>query len=302
MDDGLTTLFANNLRLQAAKYPSIAHICRGVPINRQQFNKYLLGRNLPSAKVRHKLCQFFGIPEDEMFSVPIDGHLGALPKMTQAEVSQADRDAFANQMINALIPQLAHAQPNGLRSGYYFCYFPLQNFANYLVRSLVKVSHNVVGGTFVRHTYFRSTNAPHRVVCRGRHKGIVFATDKEITLLAFTRTLPHHLSMLVFERNSEIDPGVLFGLSLTRGTKNFFASNACLEFIGTKFSAVRRKRGLVGVFDRKDASVPLVVQIAMAQPSPRDGHQLHTLDYENLVVAQGAKQEEVFQPEFIHAI
>jgi len=60
-------VFAENLRRECSKFPSIAHVCGALEINRQQFNRYLSGRYLPRGATRQKMSELYGVPEEELF-------------------------------------------------------------------------------------------------------------------------------------------------------------------------------------------------------------------------------------------
>ncbi|WP_460060588.1 helix-turn-helix domain-containing protein [Pseudomonas sp. H2_H09] len=60
--------FSQNLRLLCGYYKSVAMVCRSLDINRQQFNKYLGAQAAPSLFTLRKICAFFGVDEDEIFS------------------------------------------------------------------------------------------------------------------------------------------------------------------------------------------------------------------------------------------
>lgn len=62
--------FSKNLRRLCSRHKSISHICSKTEINRQQFNKYLSGQYVPSGPNLRKICNFFGIKEDDLFSDP----------------------------------------------------------------------------------------------------------------------------------------------------------------------------------------------------------------------------------------
>jgi transcriptional regulator with XRE-family HTH domain len=55
--------FAENLFRLTTRSGSIAEVCRQTNINRQQFNKYLAGVNLPNEKVMSTLASYFGVTE-----------------------------------------------------------------------------------------------------------------------------------------------------------------------------------------------------------------------------------------------
>ncbi|MGK7752037.1 helix-turn-helix domain-containing protein [Roseovarius sp. C03] len=61
---------STNLTFACTFLPSIAHVCRRIGINRQQFNKYLSGRVRPSRYNMRKICEFFGITEGELLMEP----------------------------------------------------------------------------------------------------------------------------------------------------------------------------------------------------------------------------------------
>lgn len=76
-------VFAANLRRLCNSTTSIADICRDTGINRQQFNKYLAGRSVPSARVLRKICQRLGVSE----TVLLGNHcLQMVPKKAPAQV------------------------------------------------------------------------------------------------------------------------------------------------------------------------------------------------------------------------
>ena len=59
--------FSKNLRLLCSYYKSIAEVCRRIPINRSQFNKYLNGTSTPSRFILRSICDFFGVEEYEIY-------------------------------------------------------------------------------------------------------------------------------------------------------------------------------------------------------------------------------------------
>lgn len=59
--------FAKNLRAMTEKKGSIAQVCRGLVMNRQQFNKYLSGTSFPGPQTLEKLAHYFGVDQHAMF-------------------------------------------------------------------------------------------------------------------------------------------------------------------------------------------------------------------------------------------
>ena len=62
----------SNLRHLVNSFGSISEFCRAVTINRQQFNKYLNGRSLPSPRNLRRICDQVGISESDLFLPPAE--------------------------------------------------------------------------------------------------------------------------------------------------------------------------------------------------------------------------------------
>lgn len=67
----LRGVFGANLRILAARYPSVASLCRELGINRTQFNRYLGGESFPRPDVLHRICEFFGV-DARILLEPVD--------------------------------------------------------------------------------------------------------------------------------------------------------------------------------------------------------------------------------------
>jgi transcriptional regulator with XRE-family HTH domain len=114
-----TSNFAANLRFACEYYPSISAVCRKLAINRQQFNSYLNGTRSPSRFNLKKICDLFGVDEDEFFLehqrfvAVISGRRG------ERALSQAVTDAILK--IEGI------DQPGGEKlgkyAGFYACYY-----------------------------------------------------------------------------------------------------------------------------------------------------------------------------------
>ncbi|WP_315926707.1 helix-turn-helix transcriptional regulator [Mesorhizobium sp. SP-1A] len=128
---------AENLRYLCSFYPSISHVCRKLGINRQQFNKYLSGRIVPSVHVLKRTSDFFGIDIDEMFLSPAE-----LRKIVEGRQEGSDRRSEASGR-NPLDTILALARSDiGLLKkyeGYYFRYNYSFDGSGRVIRSLFSI-------------------------------------------------------------------------------------------------------------------------------------------------------------------
>jgi transcriptional regulator with XRE-family HTH domain len=125
-----------NLRLLCSYSPSISKACRDMGINRQQFTKYLNGASHPSPRNMRRICDYFGVDEDELLA----------PSARFAEmVALRPR---AQSLLRALGPAAATldrmfaASGSPLRpyKGYYFYYYFTPSRPGMIRRSLLRIS------------------------------------------------------------------------------------------------------------------------------------------------------------------
>jgi transcriptional regulator with XRE-family HTH domain len=100
----LRTNLARNLRALCEK-GNANSACRAMKINRQQFEKYLTGESLPSARSLEKMCAFFGVTEAELIADEIPS-------------KQRER-SFEQRCIDTIRP-LWSEQSSSLKPGIYF--------------------------------------------------------------------------------------------------------------------------------------------------------------------------------------
>ncbi len=67
-------VFAKNLRLLISYSKSISSISSDLEISRQQFTRYLAGKNLPSVRNMRKISDYFGVDETEILMPVEDFH------------------------------------------------------------------------------------------------------------------------------------------------------------------------------------------------------------------------------------
>ena len=252
--------FSLNLRKECSRFNSIAEICRGTNINRQQFNKYLAGDHLPNPRTRKRLCEFLGVEEDQMFLMPV----GSAATRSEPQRSTAPiRDLMPSVLAVANMLRSFGYDTNGgsaaMKAGYYGCYFPLQGIPGMLVRTMLKIDKNDSLSTFVRHTSFSSIRFPNRRLAKNRHSGLVLTKAGLTYLIGMKSEEPHHLSYLVFNNNMNFGKDVFVGMGTTLGNDGPIASCVCLEYRGTSMSCAKDIARTLGVIKISDQSVPFPV-------------------------------------------
>jgi hypothetical protein len=274
-------IFSVNLRQACKKFDSISEVARRVGINRQQFNRYLSGENIPNKRTISRLAKFLEVDEAELFRL-------------KDENSGVGEMAFAKGDVSGA---MGLAKGGGsqlvLRPGYYCCYFPLQGTSQFLVKSVLKVVKKGEQSFFTRHTLFRSATSPRSTLARGKHRGVILANDSDVYLIAINVLHPKHLSMIVIERQQVAGSSVVQGLSITRGTTSHFTCRVCLQHIGENLKTVKShldSRGIIPVNSR-DIDPAIVLIMTAEQDSEQMSPQLGLPRFEELMLAQSRSIE-----------
>ena len=123
--------FARNLRTICNQHRSVAHVCRSLEMNRQQFNKYLSGQIFPSRHNLQRICQFFKLSQDNLVLDPAEFErlISDIPK---ADSGQGHIETLLDSIPNA-VDALARYE------GYYYSHFHALGFPGSMVRSLVQI-------------------------------------------------------------------------------------------------------------------------------------------------------------------
>lgn len=273
-------IFAANLRGLCEKFGSISEVSRQAGINRQQFNRYLSGQNIPNRRTISRLAKFLGVEEATLFS-------------SRKEPAKKDSAAGSGDVLSEGLHMPAPrelAQEGGVQTmmqpGYYCCYFPLQGSNQFLVKSVMKIVSKGNCKYFSRRTLFRSASSQKATLAQGKHRGVILANSSDIYLVGVNTLTPHHLSMIVLERQQIAGSNVLQGLSITRGTTAHFASRVCIERIGTGASAIKRQIKTLGILPVSSPDLnPTIALLMTTQQEPRSA-QIGLPYFEDLMLSQ----------------
>jgi transcriptional regulator with XRE-family HTH domain len=267
--------FSANLKRECSRFNSIAEICRGANINRQQFNKYLAGDHLPNPRTRKRLCEFLGVEEDQMFLAPASMS-AAQPGVGRTRLSSKELTAQAIAIAN-LLQSFGYDVSGGSvtnNEGYYGCYFPLQGIPGMVVRTIIKVKKHDTISFFVRHTSFSSIRFPNRRLAKNRHMGLVVSKDGLTYFIGIKTEEPNHFSYLAFDSKDKFGKDVFVGLGMTQGSDGPMASRICLEYCGREFSAGKALARSLGVMKSTDSTVPFVANLVFQPTAESSNAQL----------------------------
>jgi transcriptional regulator with XRE-family HTH domain len=248
-------IFAQNLRRECARFQSIADVCRQAEINRQQFNKYLAGKGLPSAAVLHKICKTLGVSEDVLFK----------PKDVQFFSSSATPLEMAMLNLQELpghpVERLEFAGLD-FPEGDYFCYFPLPKVPGMLIRSLLRIKRNGANTGFVRLTAYSASASRTTKMISGRHSGIVVANHNDFFFVGLNRYAPFQVSFMSVPRANGSGPTFFSGNALTKSGGNTISSRFCLMKSQETYSTKLNLRK-IGIIHEHEAGIESMVMSSL---------------------------------------
>ncbi len=262
---GTHSTFAPNLRMLCAGATSIADVCRDTGINRQQFNKYLAGKAIPSARVLRKICLRLNVSEDALL-----GPAGAGPKSVHASntndpmITPTRFGKELDRLFSLFLPghkSIAPISGTEFSAGGYYVYFPFGGVEGYLIRTYVEAWWHNDTMLFTRLTRIQGNGGQKGFVVRARHFGVAIASQGEITLLARNRHPPFQVSTINFSTAAVLQR-FFVGLTMTRSAGPPIACRCVLQKIEP--GTTRRQRmSICGSVPRDDPSVPAYVKAVM---------------------------------------
>ncbi|MFN4144015.1 helix-turn-helix transcriptional regulator [Aestuariivirga sp.] len=245
--------FSDNLRALCTRHGSIAAVCRALGMNRQQFNKYLAGSTLPSSATLERICVFFAVEPQTLFSAP--RHATAdLPPMEPAAV-----ELFGKLPLSALVfasGALGSMRASTLQPGCYHLYAPWLRDPGKCRRDAVYVYRQGGFTFFTRFSKFRLLGERHRYFARSRHDGIALEADRARFLLALGRQGSGEMSVIAFGAENALCPEFQNGLALSlEPSGSPLAVRTALVYRGDAGS-LRRTLSETGILLRDDPAIP----------------------------------------------
>jgi hypothetical protein len=192
--------FAHNLKSLCKRQRSVAHVCRSLQINRQQFNKYLSGQVYPSKFNLSRICDFFKLSGEQFALGPTEFERLIL------ETSSAPENA-SNNRIDQIIDSLpVDIEALSRYEGYYHTYTHSPGYPGKIVCCLMCIyrKNDRFYSNSVEHLWDKATQqGKHQ---RFKYKGTVrylgdriFITEYEVLAkqnIAHTVLFPSYRSMI----------------------------------------------------------------------------------------------------------
>ncbi|AZO82528.1 transcriptional regulator [Stutzerimonas stutzeri] len=165
--------FSQNLRLLCGYYKSVAKVCRSLDINRQQFNKYLGAQATPSSFTLRKICTFFGVDEDEIFSE----HESFRALLNRQRTTREPDSAVPADFFPSSAQELSKYQ------GYYFVYLMSPSAPGEVIKSITRLTRS--GEKILSKTYERMRLGDDQLKSFGinKYRGFCFASSDLIYIV-----------------------------------------------------------------------------------------------------------------------
>jgi hypothetical protein len=171
--------FAKNLRSLCNLHRSVAHVCRSLEMNRQQFNKYLSGQIYPSKHNLGRICHFFKLTE-EQFSLNLQEFSQLTSSMSNPEYSQV-----SGHIDRAIEGLPVDTEALSRYEGYYYSHFHALGFPGSIIRSLVHIYRDKdrFYSKSVEHLWDK--NLPDSRHYRFKYKGVVLYVGGRICITEY---------------------------------------------------------------------------------------------------------------------
>jgi transcriptional regulator with XRE-family HTH domain len=255
--------FAENLRLMSITKSSIAQVCRDLGMNRQQFNKYLSGTNLPGPATLEKIAIYFGVDQRSMFDALSHSQDGFGEDAISAERSfgQVEQSILASMTKN-----LAENQTTKFQEGCYQIYYPGMPDPKDIVRAMMVVFKVGKLTCFRRYTKIKSRNDPRSQFTLARHEGIIIEQNGRTFLLGKNLRGFGELSLISFGASTTPALGIMTGLAMVfTGWAEPMATRVTMSYFGSK-NDFRRAVALCGIIPSNSVEIPDYIRKSVSGP------------------------------------
>lgn len=247
----------HNLRYICSFYPSIADICRGIGINRQQFNRYLNGDNCPRSYNMRQICHYFGLSKKELLlphsqfvslvSSRVDGNTKAVHHPFSSHINQlCDQN---NEMIEPYL-------------GYYYEYYYSMSSPGYILRGLVCIERKQ-GGVYHQRTERLAAEGEFGQTSYCKYQGMTFFLNDRIFLIDYESLTQNEIVETIlfpsYQQRVSLLEGMKIGVAAT-GARTPTSTKVIFEYLGKNIDVLKalKKCGLyLNDSDNIDSNIKL---------------------------------------------
>ncbi len=241
--------FSENLITLCARHGSIASVCRGTGINRQQFSRYLSGTSLPNEETLTKIASFFNIPQTALFQ----SGLMEEDKRGDFRKALAAIPDLPNEFKEIYATIIDKGSNLSLKSGVYAVYTPSLLLNGQIVRSALSISTKK--GLAVFSMVMPADGQP-----AARIDGIILQEKLRVSLIGHWQDWARAMFVLYLDADNSIDQKAWHGLAMTfLPTGAPLASKVVVEHVGAS-SALRDTVESIGIVSLDDDRLPAIIK------------------------------------------
>ncbi len=187
------SIFAANLKRLCESRKSHAQVARDLGINRQQFNGYVTGRNLPNEGTIDRICAYFGVEIEVLFrdGVP-EERFSNLEILTDSQ----------KQLISLFASHERSVTRSNIAKGLYYIYFDYPGEPDKVLCSLLAVGREGILTTFRRITRMKDGSGRQLLGAKSVHKGIILKRSNSLFMVGLDSVGDWVPSMLVADASS----------------------------------------------------------------------------------------------------
>ena len=259
--------YRRNLQFCCDHYRSVSEVCRRLAINRQQFNRYLMGSAIPSRHNHKLISDFFGLEDAELFTL----HATFAASFKRRLETQAP--AMSPRLAN-LLRVLSSQGTAGLSeyTGFYFKYFYTYIGGKRIKRELAHWhDHQGVLVSSVKQRYLGEDETEDAALRFITYRGVVGSLGDRLIVVDHHRSTCREVStMLLYPKGRLLKQlhGVTLGVS-HGSARSIAAARVVMDFLGTEID-IRAALSRLGTFDFDEPSVPKSVKRAVTNDIAAD--------------------------------
>lgn len=251
---------AQNLRLLCSYYKSIAEVCRRLGINRPQFNRYLGGQHKPSANTLRRICEFFGVDEQEIL-LPHGQFRRVVDVRPKIKAQPAEEEDILRAHLDRLDQEARTDVDHYL--GYYYEYYQSMSAPGKVLRNLVCLERQGDHVVFQRTERMRATvNEPP---CHNRYQGIAYLLTDRLFLVDYETLNRHEITQTILFPSFRNRVSRLTGLKLgvsDNSERMPCCARVLYEYLGQSVM-VRRALANCGLYDLESDQIERSIREAV---------------------------------------
>lgn len=243
-----------NLRLLCSYSRSIAHACRRMGINRQQFTRYLSGAARPSLANLRRIGDHFGLEDHELLM----GHAAFRRVVAIRRPIAASLEGLDAKIRKTLFLTSDGIEPLLTQVGYYHNYFMPLEFPGQVLRGLLHVYEQ--NGFILSRNIERYPRAPRMTV--KKFNGLFVHTGDKIVMFEREATIGRSMWLTILNPYDRDQPSLLPGLTLgvTRSSgRDIACYRVVLEYLGREPN-LREALGRCDLYAEDDERIDPVIR------------------------------------------